>query len=136
VDCPLTIGIGEGQASEVIGQNVKLLMPATYRGAHDGYLQNYHRTGDRKIIGIGREATGQRKDGSTFLMHLSVGETKQASGQATRRGLPELAVQFNDGVRACAETPRLPEIGRRLIHTMVTSTLSSWFPCSRPGRDG
>jgi len=68
------------QDDEVIGQNVKMLMPGQYRDAHDGYLDNFHRTGERKIIGIGREVMGQRKDGSTFPMHLSVGEAKQDDG--------------------------------------------------------
>lgn len=74
-------------ASEVIGRNVKVLMPPSYRDAHDGYLHNYHVSGERKIIGIGREVVGQRKDGSTFLMHLSVGETRQASGKSIFVGI-------------------------------------------------
>jgi two-component system, LuxR family, sensor kinase FixL len=61
-------------AAQAIGQNVKVLMPAPYREAHDGYLLRYMRTGERRIIGIGRVVVGLRKDGSTFPMELAVGE--------------------------------------------------------------
>jgi len=74
-------------ADEVIGRNVKMLMPSSHRDAHDGYLQNYHVSGERKIIGIGREVVGRRKDGSTFLMHLSVGESKQVAGDSIFAGI-------------------------------------------------
>lgn len=60
--------------ADVLGQNVKMLMPAPYRGEHDNYLKHYRETGEAKVIGIGREVSGQRKDGSTFPMYLSVGE--------------------------------------------------------------
>jgi PAS domain S-box-containing protein len=64
-------------ADEVIDKNVKMLMPPSYSLQHDDYVKNFLQTGERKIIGIGREVTGLRKDGSTFPMDLSVGEAKQ-----------------------------------------------------------
>jgi len=61
-------------AEEVLGQNIRMLMPPKYAGHHDGYLHSYINTGVKKIIGIGREVEGRRKNGDVFPMDLSVGE--------------------------------------------------------------
>ncbi len=61
---------------EVVGQNIKMLMPSPYREQHDGYVERYLATGERRIIGIGRVVVGERRDGSTFPMELAVGEMR------------------------------------------------------------
>ena len=65
-------------AGDVFGRNVSMLMPSPHREAHDGYLQRYYETGEKRIIGLGRVVVGQRRDGSTFPMELSVGEMRIA----------------------------------------------------------
>lgn len=96
-------------AKEVLGRNVSMLMPTPYRQEHDSYLQHYRTTGERRIIGIGRIVVGERKDGSTFPMELSVGEAKVGSEQFFTgfiRDLTERRVQER----------RLQELQSELVH--------------------
>ncbi len=73
-------------AIDLIGNNVNILMPPPYRAEHDGYIQHYLSTGERRIIGIGREVIGRKKDGTVFPMHLSVSQL-EISGKTFFSGI-------------------------------------------------
>jgi two-component system sensor kinase FixL len=94
---------------EVIGKNVKMLMPSPYRESHDGYLGRYLATGEKRIIGIGRVVVGERKDGSTFPIELNVGEMKSGNQR-----------YFTGFVRDLTERQeteaRLQELQAELVH--------------------
>lgn len=64
---------------EVLGRNVSMLMPSPYREQHDGYMDRYLATGEKRIIGVDRVVVGRRKDGSTFPMKLAVGEMRRGN---------------------------------------------------------
>ena len=103
---------------EVVGQNVKMLMPEPYRHEHDGYIARYRETGEKRIIGIGRQVIGQRKDGTTFPVHLSVGEM-QLGGEPKFTGiLHDLTqrVSLEMQLREQAALTRLGEMAAVVAH--------------------
>jgi len=95
--------------SEVIGKNVKMMMPSPYRENHDAYIGRYLSTGERRIIGIGRVVVGERKDGSTFPMELAVGEMK-SSGRRFFTGF------IRDLTERQQTEARLQDLQSELIH--------------------
>jgi two-component system sensor kinase FixL len=103
---------------EVIGQNVNILMPQPYHSEHDEYIHRYLRTRQKRIIGIGREVTARRKDGSTFPVHLSVGEM-EIEGETKFTGiLHDLTarVQLESQLREQAALTRLGEMAAVVAH--------------------
>jgi PAS domain S-box-containing protein len=106
------------RSQEVIGHNVAMLMPAPYATEHDHYLRRYLDTREARIIGIGREVTGRRKDGTTFPMHLSVGEASidgETSFTGIVRDLTE-RVAMEARLREESELARIGELAAVLAH--------------------
>ena len=116
-------------AREVLGNNVKLLMTASDRRGHDTYIRNYLRSGTAKVIGVGRDVTGRRKDGSTVPLRLSVGELRDDAGVAlfigtlhdltetlrARARIEELQLELMQVARASA----VGEMGSALAHELT-----------------
>ncbi len=98
---------------ELIGQNISLLMPAPYRQEHDTYLRNYLHTGVKKIIGIGREAVGRRKDGSEFPLHLSVGEV-EIRGRRLFTGIVQDVTSRKEAEQRMVQSERLAALGEAM----------------------
>jgi len=105
------------EPEEVIGQNISILMPPPDRNMHDAYLHRYQRTGEPHIIGIGREVTGLRKDGSTFPFRLGVSEV-QYSGRKIYNGF------IHDISREKEAESRLKEYASHLEELVEERTLS------------
>lgn len=101
---------------EAIGKNVSMLMPNPDRARHDGYLARYQSTGERHIIGIGRIVTGQRKDGTTFPMHLSIGEMQSG-------GVPYFTGFIRDLTEHQQTQARLQELQSELVHVSRLSAM-------------
>jgi two-component system sensor kinase FixL len=105
-------------ADEVLGRNVDMLMPSPYREEHDTYLSRYAATGRAKIIGIGREVQGRRKDGTTFPLHLSVGEITLQGERKFTGILHDLTsrLEMEGQLREQASLAKLGEMAAVLAH--------------------
>jgi two-component system sensor kinase FixL len=101
---------------EAIGQNVSMLMPQPDSARHDSYLARYRSTGERHIIGIGRIVTGKRRDGTTFPMHLSIGEMQSG-------GEPYFTGFVRDLTEHQQTQARLQELQSELVHVSRLSAM-------------
>jgi two-component system sensor kinase FixL len=102
--------------SEAIGRNISELMPEPDRSRHDGYIARYLKTGERRIIGIGRIVTGMRRDGTTFPMHLTIGEMRSA-------GKPFFTGFVRDLTEQQQTQARLQELQSELVHVSRLSAM-------------
>jgi two-component system sensor kinase FixL len=103
-------------SAEVVGHNVRKLMPNPYREQHDGYIGRYLSTGEKRIIGIGRIVDGERSDGSTFPMELSVGEVNSPGGRFFTGFIRDLSERQETEAR-------LQELQTELIHISRLSAM-------------
>lgn len=103
-------------AAEVVGKNVRQLMPNPYREQHDGFISRYLNTGEKRIIGIGRIVVGERKDGSTFPMELAVGEVNSPGGRFFTGFIRDLSERQQTEAR-------LQELQTELIHISRLSAM-------------
>jgi two-component system, LuxR family, sensor kinase FixL len=111
-------------AGEVLGKNIKMMMPSPYRENHDSYLERYLQTGERRIIGIGRIVVGERKDGSTFPMELAVGEMRSGNQRFFTGFIRDLSERQQTEARLQELQSELVHISRLTAMGEMASTLA------------
>ncbi|WP_438753874.1 PAS domain S-box protein [Pararhizobium sp. O133] len=133
--------------TEVVGQNLRMLMPQPYRREHDGYMNRYLATGEKRIIGVDRVVVGQRKDGSTFPMKLAVGEMRSGEKRFFTGFIRDLTEREESAARLeeiqaeLARLARLNEMGEMastLAHELnqpLSAIANYVHGCSRLLRD-
>jgi two-component system, LuxR family, sensor kinase FixL len=104
------------KAAEVLGQNVRLIMPDEFARHHDRYLSDYVKTGHRKIIGIGREVKAQHRDGTVFPVDLSVGESVTQAGRRFIGIIHDLRQRY-------ADEERMNQLQANMVHMARVSTM-------------
>jgi two-component system sensor kinase FixL len=112
------------KSADIIGKNIKMLMPEPYRTGHDGYINRYRKTGERRIIGIGRVVVGQRVDGSTFPMELAVGEMRSGDRQFFTGFIRDLTERQQTEQRLQELQSELVHISRLTAMGEMASTLA------------
>ncbi len=104
------------QAADVIGENIKCLMPSPYQDEHDGYMKRYLTTGEKRIIGSGRQVLARKKSGDIFPIDLAVGEVQLADGRM-------FAGFIKDASARHAAEQNVNELRRELLHVSRLSEM-------------
>ena len=111
------------RAAEVIGENVKILMPEPYHDKHDGYLARYRKTGEKHIIGIGREVSARRKDGTVFPIELAVGEMEIEGEKKFTGFIRDISRRREAEDHLKASERRLKELQSEFVHVSRLSAM-------------
>jgi two-component system sensor kinase FixL len=138
------------RAEEVVGENVRMLMPEPYRSQHDGYLAQYRETGEKRIIGLGRIVVGRRKNGESFPMQLSVGESAANDRRFFTGIVQDITAQENaerelrtlqDELISVSRVSAMGEMGSGIAHELnqpLTAVINYVQACrrlTRPDRE-
>ena len=123
-------------ADEIIGKNVKMLMPAPYHAEHDGYLENYMTTGQAKIIGIGRQVKGLRKDGRTFPLDLAVSEISFKNKRMFSGIVRDISERVEAEKAIQASASRLQTVLNNVVDGIVTIDTKGTVQSFNPAAEG